>query len=58
MDPNETLAAIRALCFRWMSVPMSNEEAADDMEALVEAVSNLDNWIQVGGFLPSDWSKS
>ncbi len=49
MDPNETLARIRALC-----ADMTDIDDADAAE-LVELVGALDEWLSRGGFLPQAW---
>lgn len=46
MDPNATLAAIRAM--------INDGESADVL--LVNAFQDLDDWLSKGGALPNDWS--
>ncbi|MFD7161410.1 hypothetical protein ACFV9C_42965 [Kribbella sp. NPDC059898] len=47
MDPNETLAMIRALVSSQLELECGGE--------LAELVQALDEWMSGGGFLPHDW---
>lgn len=57
MDPNITLAEIRALTLRIRNHKASADDAemADDAVHLGELVDGLDAWLSNGGFLPMAW---
>lgn len=50
MDPNAALKEIRELC---------EQDELDDYDALRlrDLVDGLINWLDHGGFLPSDWQR-
>jgi len=50
MDPNETLARLRALA-------QSGHRHGSDVEAVAELVLALDEWLKKGGALPTQWAK-
>lgn len=52
MDPNETLREIRDLAF---AVLNTDDPAASTAHALAARVSDLDEWLTRGGFLPDSW---
>jgi hypothetical protein len=52
MDPNATLARIRALVAQARDRGPLDGDDAEELAALVEA---LDEWLTRGGFLPVDW---
>lgn len=58
MDPDVTLADIRALC---ADMPDSETTSAADMgahlAALIDSVEALDEWLSRGGFLPAAWQR-
>ncbi len=65
MDPNETLARIRALNGRMLECPgvvvegNGNPKGAlslAELEELAILNESLDTWLSNGGFLPSAWS--
>ena len=49
MDPDVVLKNLRALA-------KSNLE--DDKEQFVQQFQELDKWLSMGGFLPSEWGKN
>lgn len=51
MDPDETLAKIRYLSHMYWK---SREVQVDD---ILLAFSDLDEWLSRGGFPPGDWRK-
>lgn len=53
MDPNETLARIRALYDIATNETDDNELAAE----LADAIEDLDYWLTTGGFLPDAWQR-
>ena len=57
MDPNATLAKIRVL----LATINDPDNDRDEMVAeyggdLAEAVGNLDEWLERGGYLPTPWA--
>ena len=54
MDPDRCLAEIRLLISQ--SETASNQIAAHNFRELAEKITSLDEWLKLGGFLPSDWS--
>lgn len=57
MDPNETLRQARETCKK-LAVLREDESGAgleDTIVELVDAFENLDNWLRLGGFPPTDW---
>jgi hypothetical protein len=61
MDPNETLRLIRALVARVNKAHPSQPDAAarwfEVADELATHVSELDDWISYGGFLPAAWDR-
>lgn len=53
MDPNETLRVIRESIPNYDATADENSPNRD----LIDAVTDLDDWITSGGFLPGDWSE-
>ena len=53
MDPNETLAQMRAAIETFWATDGSTE-SADDVAVYAAA---LDQWLSRGGFLPTAWSR-
>jgi len=51
MDPNETLKRIREL-----ATAIESGSHCDDCEELALLVGNLDHWLKIGGFKPTDWT--
>lgn len=58
MDPDEALAALRAMCAQWRGLEPTRQmrEGDDRAEALVEQFEALDGWLTGGGFLPKPWA--
>jgi hypothetical protein len=59
MDPNQALAELRN--YRWrVEQALAVGTTPDDLEflasGLAERVDALDNWIRMGGSLPSAWA--
>lgn len=52
MDPNETLRQLRVALAAMEMEP--NEENA---ELVLNLFDNLDGWLKMGGFPPTDWKK-
>lgn len=50
MDPNATLAEIRAIVTRFQT-----ESDYESMDELVEYVQAMDEWLSRGGFEPEAW---
>lgn len=55
MDPNATLAALRALV-RQVQATENGDAHADTAERMAELFSALDQWLCRGGFLPRVWN--
>jgi hypothetical protein len=53
MDPNATLAGIRALTDKFMEGVEEFTEA--DTTELVVLVNTLDDWLSRGGYRPAGW---
>lgn len=54
MDPDKVLEDLRKAVAEWEDGPPANgDAAADEMAA---CFNSLDEWIQMGGFLPKAWS--
>lgn len=51
MDPNETLHRLREEIARYNET----HDAYDEQRTLVDAITDLDEWLSKGGFLPDDW---
>lgn len=59
MDPNATLIEIRNLLkeFNGYSTPWGPRPTDEITEELACTVDDLVEWLDVGGFLPSDWQR-
>ena len=57
MDPNATLAEIRALIERWQAAGSRGPWTEAEADQLIEKVADLDKWITRGGCLPADWAR-
>lgn len=55
MDPNATLAQMRATSEAILSEECTQEHRAILAADLAEQTQALDNWIKDGGFLPAAW---
>src|SRR6185436_2617136 len=56
MDPNATLAEIRALIERWQAAGSRGPWTEAEADQLIEKVADLDKWLTRGGFLPDPWA--
>ena len=58
MDPNEALKTLRQLVIdeEYLSQGIGGIIHTNG-QAIYEAFTALDNWLQKGGFLPSDWQR-
>jgi hypothetical protein len=56
MDPNTCLLNLRALATEVLSGKKISD--IDAIEEMAEMVTNLDDWIVNGGFLPERWNAS
>jgi hypothetical protein len=56
MDPNTTLAEIRALIERWQAAGSRGPWTEAEADEVIEKVADLDRWIARGGFLPDAWA--
>lgn len=54
MDPNETLLRLRRIV---RNINDDLDSATTAEETMVELFQSLDDWIQAGGFLPTDWEE-
>lgn len=56
MDPNETLAELRAALEQYFTAPTAAlvESAAQDV---AEYTDNLITWLDRGGTIPDDWQR-
>lgn len=55
MDPNATLAEIRALTVALITADLSTSDLIAKATRLAELTFALDEWITKGGFLPEAW---
>lgn len=53
MDPNATLEELREL----YNEVQDSEDPLDAALRFVELFDGLDNWLNMGGFLPHDWAR-
>lgn len=58
MDPNATLAALRALADGVLNHTEDGENLTSVAVDLAEHFDALDEWLSRGGFLPAAWSRS
>ena len=56
MDPNATLAKIRAFVERWEGSAHA-QRPIDEYDDAIEAMIDLDKWITRGGSLPDGWAR-
>jgi hypothetical protein len=56
MDPNAALERIRAASMAFSQARTNDAEHDAAVDAL-SAFADLDEWLQTGGFLPSDWDE-
>ena len=54
LNPDENLKRIREI----ITLSYKQELDEDDHAELIELVEGLDNWINNGGSLPTQWAKS
>lgn len=54
MDPNAALEAIRNI----ITQHYGGIARTSDYEELADLIAGLDNWMSVGGFMPSPWQES
>jgi hypothetical protein len=57
MDPNATLAEIRAALADMGRSDITPHEYADAASVLHERIEILDEWLSKGGFLPDAWKR-
>ncbi len=58
MDPDETLARLRALLVEWHQTdPMDTFDLSEVGAKVVEHLEALDEWLTEGGFPPMDWNR-
>jgi hypothetical protein len=57
MDPNATLATLRAAVIEWEQAVVAGDEQSqlDAARRTFEALTALDDWLSSGGFLPTAW---
>jgi len=57
MDPNASLAQLRAAALEWEQAVVARDERAQLTAATqaLEAAQALDSWLSSGGFLPAAW---
>lgn len=56
MDPNATLHMIRTLCSR-IDDTLDNDVRSVLAGELAECITDLDEWLERGGFLPDAWAR-
>ncbi len=59
MDPNAALVTVREQLAAFQGLTDSDvySDADWDLDALIESVSALDEWLSRGGFLPTSWER-
>lgn len=56
MDPNATLRDIRQMV-KDLAASKNTDHMLDLGDDLASAITQLDEWITTGGFLPHDWQE-